>query len=101
MLLASWLILFLTVATHHQRLPEGVHRSTDLLIGLCTALVIGIAEGLDITSMILTDVPWCLTICMSISSIWGGISQVRPRGLRQLRRLEKQKGDEKMEKEMC
>lgn len=61
-LLLSWLILAIAIAACYRMQSSHRHRRHYLIGSMLVAFVIGGLEGSGMTTAILTNVPWCLTI---------------------------------------
>lgn len=61
-LLLSWLILAIAVSTLYRTHSKHGDSKPYLVGGILVAFVLGWLEGSGMTTVILTDIPWCLTV---------------------------------------
>lgn len=66
LLLASWLILALAITAYFERYLKRRNRKVFLIGSAFIALLLGIVEGSSVRSIILTNLPWCLTTGLSL-----------------------------------
>ncbi|KAF2132134.1 hypothetical protein P153DRAFT_354780 [Dothidotthia symphoricarpi CBS 119687] len=77
-LLVSWLILALAVAAYHETHPGNMRRKALLLGSLFIALLIGVVEGSGTSTVLLTDLPWCLSLGILLDMIVHRLLVVAP-----------------------
>jgi hypothetical protein len=61
-LLISWVMLAIAVAAYCGSHPGGRYRSFLIVGSAFVALLVGIAEQSSLNTIILTDIPWCVTL---------------------------------------
>ena len=73
-LLLSWVVLAVAITTYC-RSRAGFRSEGYYLVGsMALACVIGMLESSDRATVILMDIPWCLTIGMMLHMVVRGIS---------------------------
>jgi hypothetical protein len=67
--LLSWIVLALALATFQGR-DSGHGRKTGILLcSVLAAVGLGFIEGTGSTSIVLTNIPWCLTFGVLVETI--------------------------------
>ncbi|KAF2133137.1 hypothetical protein P153DRAFT_363356 [Dothidotthia symphoricarpi CBS 119687] len=72
-LLLSWLVLAIAVAAWCKTQTSHQHRRHYLIGSMLMAFVLGGIEGSGMTTTILTNIPWCLTLGMLLHFIVGSV----------------------------
>ena len=61
-LVVSWVVLAIAVAAYYETHPGHRYRRFFIVGSAFVALLIGVSEQSSMSTMILTNIPWCVTL---------------------------------------
>ena len=71
-LLASWVVLAVAITTYYRTRLGHRHRRCYLIGSMLMAFVVGGLEGSGVATIILTGIPWCLTVGVLLHALLHG-----------------------------
>jgi hypothetical protein len=76
-------VTVLAVVAYYEAQPGDRHRTAFLLAGVFVATVVGAMEGSSADTIILTNMPWCITLGILMDALMYRLVSVKSRSSRE------------------